>query len=87
MGAAAYLSRLRTDEGDLIEYSRIGQTLAANINNPVDMYEIRVNREFHCKLFFCAYFKTMSNVAPEGFRLELENRLHIKPIFKRSQHA
>jgi len=73
MGATKYLSSLRSNEGDLVEYSRIGQALAANINNPVDMYEIKVNGEFHCKLFFCAYFKTMSNVAPEGFRLDLEN--------------
>ena len=73
MGATAYLSKLQTNKGDNLEYSRIGQAMALNIDNPVDMYEIRVNGEFHCKLFFCAYYKTMSNVAPKGFRWSLRN--------------
>lgn len=69
MGARIYLSMLTTDKGDKLEYSRVGPAMATNIDDPVDMFEIRVNGEHHCKLFFCSYFNEMSNVAPEGFKL------------------
>ena len=70
MGAPAYLNMLRTEKGYGIEYSRIGQAVAANIDNPIDMYEISVNGEYYCKLFFCGYYNSMSDIAPIEFKLE-----------------
>ena len=69
MGAKYYLSRLITDNGDKLEYCRLGQAAARNIENPIDIYEIKVEGEFVCKLFLCSYYKEMSNLAPKGFKI------------------
>ena len=69
MGEINYLARLRTIEGVKVEYERLGQAAARNINNPIDIYEIRANGEYLCKLFLSPYYKEISDLSPDGFGL------------------
>ena len=69
MGVPAYLNMLWTEDGEKVEYSRIGQAVAPNIDSPIDMYGIRVKGEYCCKLNFCAYYNATSHLAPEGFKI------------------
>jgi len=71
MGEINYLARLMTKEGLKVEYERLGQAAARNINNPIDIFEIRVKGEYLCKLFLCPYYKEMSDIAPVGFELTM----------------
>ncbi|MEK0336854.1 MAG: hypothetical protein QQN41_05395 [Nitrosopumilus sp.] len=69
MGEIAYLAKLRTEKGVKVEYKRIGSTRAANINHPIDIYDIRGDGEHICKLHLSPYYKENSANAPQGFRL------------------
>ena len=68
-GETSYLGGLRTTDGIKVEFKRLGQSVARNINNPIDMYEITMNGENLCTLHLCPYYKEMSGVAPKGFEL------------------
>ena len=69
MGEIAYLAKLRTEKGVKVEYKRIGSTRVANINHPIDIYDIRGDGEHICKLHLCPYYKENSANAPQGFKL------------------
>lgn len=64
-----YLSRLRTQNGSKITYTRIGSTHAPNIKELIDVYEVSVNGNQIATIFICAYNKNTSSKAPKGFRL------------------
>ena len=68
-GSISYLAKLRTEDGVKVEYERRGSTHAENIKHPVDMYEIKANREYVCMLHLCPYYKENSAIAPKGFRI------------------
>ena len=69
MGEFAYLAVLITEKGIKVKYKRIGSTRAANINHPIDIYEIREDGEHICKFYLCPYYKENSVNAPQGFKL------------------
>jgi hypothetical protein len=70
LGSEAYLSRLRTEGGDPISWSRQGSTLADDGGMPIDMYSIRSHAdEPLTTLFICPYHKRNSRIAPKGFLL------------------
>ena len=68
-GSISYLAKLRTEDGVKVEYERRGSTHAENIKHPVDMYEIKANREYVCMLHLCPYYKENSAIAPKGFKV------------------
>ncbi len=69
MGEIAYLAVLRTEKGIKVKYKRIGSPRTANINHPIDIYEIRGDGEHICKLYLCPYYKENSANAPQGIKL------------------
>lgn len=69
-GSRSYLSRLRTMNGDAIEFERIGSIFEPNvIKSPVDVYKIKNNGMEIATLYISPYHKKNSNKAPKGFRL------------------
>lgn len=69
IGEIAYLAMLRTENGIKVKYKRVGSTRAANINHPIDIYEIWGDVEHICKLHLCPYYKENSAIAPKGFEV------------------
>lgn len=66
----SYLSRLRTMDGNPINFRRTGSYRSTTVNHPVDGYKITdiKNNEIGT-LFTCMYAARDSNKAPDGFRL------------------
>ena len=69
MGNMAYLGKLRTLDGEKVQYERLGSTSAPNIENPIDAYEISVNRQVLTTLYISPYNKKNSERPPKGFKL------------------
>ena len=69
LGNTAYLGRLRTLNGVKVRYERSGSTGAANIKNPIDIYDIYEEDEKIATLYISPYNKKNSSVAPKGFKL------------------
>lgn len=69
LGNMAYLEKLRTLDGQKVEYERIGSTSAPNIDMPIDMYEISVNNEQITTLYISSYHNKNSERAPKNFKL------------------
>lgn len=77
-GSESYLNRLyMSDEGDGFEFEfeweRMGSTLAPNIKNPIDVYEILIKMDENpmetITLYINPYHKKTSTKAPDGFKL------------------
>ena len=68
-GSIAYLNKLKTSDGDNIEYNRIGSTGAENISDIIDAYQITKNGEKIGVLYLCPYNKKNSEKAPAGYLL------------------
>lgn len=69
MGNIAYLGKLRTLDGDRIQYNRIGSTKAPNIDMPIDTYRIIDNGKIIATLYISPYNKKNSQRSPKGFKL------------------
>lgn len=69
MGNMAYLGKLRTLDGEKVQYERLGSTSAPNIENPIDAYEISVNGQVLTTLYISPYNKKNSERPPKGFKL------------------
>jgi len=70
-GSNAYLGRLRDNNGNQINYNRLGSTSASNINNPIDIYELSdSNGNMLGTIYISPYQKNISKKAPEGFILK-----------------
>ncbi len=69
MGNMAYLGKLRTLNGEKVQYERIGSTSAPNIDQPIDAYEILNNGEVIATLYISPYNKKNSERPPKGFKL------------------
>ena len=68
-GNTAYLGRLRTLNGIKVRYERKGSTGAANIKNPIDIYDIFEDEKKIATLYISPYNKKNSTIAPKGFKL------------------
>lgn len=66
-----YLNRLRTKEGRVIKWHRLGSTGAKNIKNPIDIY-ILSDAEGNDvgTIYVSPYQGVISSTAPEGLSLE-----------------
>lgn len=64
-----YLNRLKTANGQAIQYKRLGSTKVENVENPIDMYEISVQGEILATLYVSPYQKHNCMTAPKGFIL------------------
>ena len=69
MGSIAYLGRLRTLDGQKVEYNRIGSTSADNIDKPIDVYEILLCGKEFDTIYISPYNKKNSERAPKGYTL------------------
>jgi hypothetical protein len=69
MGNMAYLRKLRTLDGEKVQYERIGSTGAPNIDRPIDAYQITNNGQVITTLYISPYNKKNSGRAPKGFKL------------------
>jgi hypothetical protein len=65
----SYLSRLRTENGDTIEFERIGSTSTPDIEYPVDVYKITANNVEIATIYISPYHRKNSKKAPRGFKL------------------
>ena len=68
-GNTAYLGRLRTLNDIKVRYERRGSTGAANIKNPIDIYDIFEEENKIATLYISPYNKKDSAIAPKGFKL------------------
>ena len=68
-GSKIYLNNLKTSEGKPVQYIRLGSTHASNIQKPIDIYEITVEKEVIAKIFISPYNKKNSDKTPEGFKI------------------
>lgn len=68
-GNTAYLGRLRTFDDIKVRYERLGSTGAANIKNPIDIYDIYDEEKKIATLYLSPYNKKNSTIAPKGFKL------------------
>lgn len=68
-GSLDYLKRLRTMDGKVVQNNRIGSIEAANIEMPIDVYEISVGGKFIANIFVSPYHKKNSERGPAGFML------------------
>lgn len=70
IGSNAYLARLRTASGKLVEHSRIGSTSAKEVTESmIDFYDIKLDGKSVATIYICPYNKRNSEKAPEGFIL------------------
>lgn len=70
MGSNAYLAKLRTLDGSLVEHTRIGSTSAKEVTESmIDFYDITVDGRSIATIYLCPYNKRNSEKAPEGFKL------------------
>ena len=69
MGSIAYLGRLRTTDGQKVQYDRLGSTGTENIDKPIDMYKISVQGRKIATLHVSPYHKKNSDRPPKGFKL------------------
>jgi len=64
-----YLKRLRAPEGNPITWKRLGSTGAPNIEESIDIYEIKNSYgQVISTIYISPYHKRISNKAPRGFR-------------------
>ncbi len=73
-GAKIYLSQLKTEVGNSIQYNRLGSSEVTGIAGPVDLYEI-VDTQENSKflIYICNYGTKNSTVAPRGMKLKMLN--------------
>jgi hypothetical protein len=68
-GSERYLARLRTHDGRVIEYRRLGSTSAREVTNgAIDIYALSVGGKYLLEVFICPYHQRDSERAPDGFR-------------------
>lgn len=72
-GSNAYLRKLLTTNGSVIEYERIGSMKAPNISALIDGYSIKVKGEQIAIIYICPYNKKNSNRVPKGFKIKDSN--------------
>lgn len=66
-----YLKKLRLENGEEIQWHRIGSTGAENINGPIDMYSIKtLSGKDVCVIYISPYQSTISQKAPKGFLIK-----------------
>lgn len=66
-----YLKELSLENGEKIQWHRIGSTGSDNINGPIDMYAIKtLSGEDVCVLYISPYQSTISQKAPKGFIIQ-----------------
>ncbi len=69
-----YLSRLTTEDGKTIKWSRLGSTNAPEFSNDmIDMYQISVDELDIALIYICPYHQNNSDKAPDGFIFFVEN--------------
>ena len=68
MGSITYLGKLKTLDGEKVQYERYGSTSATNNNNPIDIYKISVEGRKIATLHISPYNKKNSERPPEGFK-------------------
>jgi hypothetical protein len=73
-GSFSYLSRLRTENGDAIEFERIGSTLTPGIEHPIDIYKIMLNNAEIAVIYISPYHKKTSEKASRGFKLVSDSK-------------
>jgi len=65
-----YLGKLRTLGGERITWDRLGSTSIANIQDMIDIYEIKsISGNDLGTIYICPYHQKTSNKAPIGFKL------------------
>lgn len=69
MGSIAYLGKLRTMDGQKVQYDRLGSMGSENIDKPIDKYEISVQGRKVATLFISPYNKKNSERPPKGFKI------------------
>lgn len=63
-----YLKKLRLENGDKIQWHRIGSLGSENIEGPIDMYSIKtLSGEEICIIYISPYQSVISQKAPKGF--------------------
>ena len=63
-----YLKKLRLENGEKIQWYRIGSTGAENIKGSIDMYSIKtLSGEEICIIYISPYQSVISQKAPKGF--------------------
>ena len=68
-----YLQQLELENGDPIQWCRLGSTMADNINGCIDMYNITtLSGDKVCTIYISPYQNTISEIAPKGFRIKNE---------------
>jgi hypothetical protein len=68
-----YLNQIELENGDPIQWCRLGSTIANNINGCIDMYTITtLAGDNVCTLYISPYQNTISGIAPKGFRIKCE---------------
>lgn len=68
-----YLNQIELENGDPIQWCRLGSTIANNINGCIDMYKITtLAGDNVCTLYISPYQNTISGIAPKGFRIKSE---------------
>ncbi|MFK7951137.1 MAG: hypothetical protein AB8G11_26385 [Saprospiraceae bacterium] len=65
----AYLDKLKTTDGQIIQYERTGSTKANNIERPIDIYEISVKGQTIVTLYISPYQEHNCMTVPKGFML------------------
>lgn len=69
-GSKLYLSKLQTDKGETITWSRLGSKSVPNVNGMVDIYSISKTTGEHYKTIYINMYGTaISKVAPKGFQI------------------
>ena len=69
-GSKLYLSKLQTDKGEAITWSRLGSKSVPNVNGMVDIYSISKTTGEHYKTIYINMYGTaISKVAPKGFQI------------------
>lgn len=68
-----YLQRLELENGDSIQWRRLGSTMTDNIKGCIDIYNITtLAGDDICTLYISPYQNTISGIAPKGFRIKKE---------------
>jgi hypothetical protein len=66
-----YLDRLRSLNGEIVQWERTGSCSAPNIEKPIDEYEIfNSSGQIITKLYISPYHRKTSEKAPDGFSLD-----------------
>lgn len=66
-----YLSSLGLLSGESFTWERIGSTSVANIDNPIDMYQIKTSKgKDLCIIYISPYQSIISKKAPKGFYIK-----------------